>query len=123
MPLPHAYTSPCTVQLRRRVVNLASPLHQLNARPRTAGTRLGWGHAYGGDTLMLGTQLDWDTLTERTRSRKGRAYGGDTLRLGTRVGWGHARTGDTLTLGARLHRGHAYRGDTLTPGTRLGAGR
>jgi len=31
MPLPHAYTFPCTVQLCRRVVNLASPLHQLNA--------------------------------------------------------------------------------------------
>jgi len=31
MPLPHAYTSPCTVQLRRRVVNLASPFHRLNA--------------------------------------------------------------------------------------------
>ena len=31
MPLPHAYTSPCTVQLRRRVVNLASPPHRLNA--------------------------------------------------------------------------------------------
>jgi len=31
MPLPHAYTFPCTVQLRRRVVNLASPFHRLNA--------------------------------------------------------------------------------------------
>jgi len=31
MPLPRAYTSLCTVQLRRRVVNLASPLHWLNA--------------------------------------------------------------------------------------------
>jgi len=31
MPLPHAYTSPCTVQLRSRVVNLASPFHRLNA--------------------------------------------------------------------------------------------
>ena len=31
MPLPHAYTSPCTVQLCRCVVNLASPFHQLNA--------------------------------------------------------------------------------------------
>jgi len=30
MPLPHAYTFPCTVQLRRRVVNLASPFHRLN---------------------------------------------------------------------------------------------
>jgi len=25
MPLPHAYTSPCTVQLHRRVINLPSP--------------------------------------------------------------------------------------------------
>ena len=31
MPLPHVYTSPCTVQLRRCVVNLASPFHRLNA--------------------------------------------------------------------------------------------
>ena len=31
MPLPHAYTSPYTVQLRRCVVNLASPFHRLNA--------------------------------------------------------------------------------------------
>ena len=30
MPLPHAYTSPCTVQLRCCVVNLASPFHLLN---------------------------------------------------------------------------------------------
>ena len=31
MPLPHAYTYPCIVQLRRRVVKLASPFHLLNA--------------------------------------------------------------------------------------------
>jgi len=31
MPLPHAYTSPCTVHLRRRVNKLASPCHLLNA--------------------------------------------------------------------------------------------
>jgi len=31
MPLPHTYISPCTVKLRRRVINLASPLHLLNA--------------------------------------------------------------------------------------------
>jgi len=31
MPLPHAYTYPCTVQLRCHVVNLASPFHLLNA--------------------------------------------------------------------------------------------
>ena len=31
MPLPHAYASPCTVQLHRRVVNLPSPFHRLNA--------------------------------------------------------------------------------------------
>ena len=31
MPPPHAYTSLCTVQLRCRVVNLASPFHRLNA--------------------------------------------------------------------------------------------
>ena len=31
MPLPHAYTFPYTVQLRRRVVDLASPFHRLNA--------------------------------------------------------------------------------------------
>jgi len=31
MPLPHAYTSPCTVQLHRRVLNLASPFYLLNA--------------------------------------------------------------------------------------------
>jgi len=31
MPLPYAYTYPCTVQLRRRVVKLASPFHLLNA--------------------------------------------------------------------------------------------
>ena len=29
MPLPHAYTPPCTVQFRSRVVKLASPLHRL----------------------------------------------------------------------------------------------
>jgi len=31
IPLSHAYTSPCTVQLRRRIVNLASPFHLLNS--------------------------------------------------------------------------------------------
>jgi len=31
MQLPHAYTYPCTVQLRRRVVRLASQFHVLNA--------------------------------------------------------------------------------------------
>jgi hypothetical protein len=31
MPLRHAYTSPCTVQLCRRVVKLASPFYLLNA--------------------------------------------------------------------------------------------
>ena len=31
MPLPHTHTSPCTVQLRRRVVKLASPCPLLNA--------------------------------------------------------------------------------------------
>jgi len=31
IPLPHAYTYPCTVQLRRRVVKLASPCPLLNA--------------------------------------------------------------------------------------------
>jgi len=31
MPLPHAYTSLCTVQLHRRVAKLASPFHRLNA--------------------------------------------------------------------------------------------
>ena len=31
MPRPHAYTFPCTVQLRHRVVNLATPFHLLNA--------------------------------------------------------------------------------------------
>jgi hypothetical protein len=31
MPLPHAYTYPCTVQLCRRVDKLASPFHLLNA--------------------------------------------------------------------------------------------
>jgi len=36
MPLPHAYTSQCTVQLRDRVVNLAGPLHLLNASRRCA---------------------------------------------------------------------------------------
>jgi len=30
MTLPHACNSPCTVQLRRRVVNLASPFHRLS---------------------------------------------------------------------------------------------
>jgi len=30
MPLPHTYTYPCTAQLRRCVVNLASPFHLLN---------------------------------------------------------------------------------------------
>jgi len=29
MPLPHAYTSTCTVQLHRRVVNLDSPFYML----------------------------------------------------------------------------------------------
>ena len=31
MPLLHAYTYPCIVQLRRRVINLVSPFHLLNA--------------------------------------------------------------------------------------------
>mmetsp|Transcript_26779 Transcript_26779/g.39371 ORF Transcript_26779/g.39371 Transcript_26779/m.39371 type:complete len:264 (+) Transcript_26779:1601-2392(+) len=31
MLLPHAYTSPCTVQLRRRVVKPVSPCHLMNA--------------------------------------------------------------------------------------------
>jgi len=28
MPLPHAYTSPCTIQLLHCVINLASPFHR-----------------------------------------------------------------------------------------------
>ena len=31
MPLPHAYTSPCTVHLCHHIINLASPFHLLNA--------------------------------------------------------------------------------------------
>ena len=31
IPLPHAYTSRCTTQFCCRVVNLASPLHRMNA--------------------------------------------------------------------------------------------
>ena len=31
MPLPHAYTSACTVHVHCRIVNLASPFHWLNA--------------------------------------------------------------------------------------------